>query len=318
MHKTIVFGGTFDHLQKGHKAFIQYAYTIGTYAVIGLTIDDLTLKKAYKDSVLSYEQRKKELIRFLSSIGKDTHFEIVPIQDVYGTTLKDTNIEAIVVTEQTKRGADKINKQRDKIGMQKLPVYVCPMEKDKDHVEISSTRIRAGEIDRNGFVYASLCTKDIVFKREQLESLKKPLGTLYNNTKLEDIQVLPSCFLIGDVVTTYFVHHHRPFSFAMCDGKSERKAITTVKKHGYTYVDSKYENPKGTLNHQLFYYMRDHLGDKNTIHFIVGEEDLLAIFAVLLCPLGTKIYYGQPIDEGIVELTVTEQLKEQMKTLILQ
>lgn len=318
MYKTIVFGGTFDHLHKGHKTFIQYAYTVGVFAVIGLTVDSVISKKEYGASLLSYEERKKELTSFLSSIGKDGQYSIVPIHDVFGTTTKDTSIDAIVVTDQTKHGADEINIQRTRVGMSKLPVYVCPMEKDSGFNTISSTRIRAGEINRDGFVYASICTKDIVFTKEQLETLKKPLGALYKNTELTKISSPVSCMLIGDAVTAYFTNHSMSFSIAMCDGKTERKAITLEKKHGFNYVDSHYINPKGTLNHKLFNYMSNHVTDKNTVHFIEGEEDLLAIFAVLLSPLGTKVYYGQPTDKGIVELTVTEQLKEQMKALILQ
>ncbi len=318
MHKKIVFGGTFDHLHKGHKSFIQYAYTKGEYAVIGLTVDEIVLKKEHTQSILSYDQRKKELSFFLDSIGKNDQYTIIPIHDIYGTTLEDEAIEAIVVTDQTIQGSTEINIQRKKRSKMPLSVYVCPMEQDTNFLVISSTRIRKGEINRDGFVYESLCKKDIVFFDSQLETLKKPLGRLYTNTQLDDIHPSSSCLLIGDAVTDYFTQQKHVFTLAVCDGKTERKTVPLVKRDGYTYIWSNLVNHKGTLNHELFFYMKDHMKESNTIHFINGEEDLLAIYAVLLSPLGSSIYYGQPIHEGIVELFVTEALKEQMKLLILQ
>jgi len=46
------------------------------------------------------------------------------------------------------------------------------------------------------------------------------------------------------------------------------------------------------------------------LHLLVkGEEDLATVAAVLHAPLAATVYYGQP-QEGLVEIIVTETVKE--------
>ena len=48
---------------------------------------------------------------------------------------------------------------------------------------------------------------------------------------------------------------------------------------------------------------------------IQGEEDLLALPAILLAPLGSVVIYGQK-DLGVVVVEVTEEKKEEVKKII--
>jgi uncharacterized protein (UPF0218 family) len=49
---------------------------------------------------------------------------------------------------------------------------------------------------------------------------------------------------------------------------------------------------------------------------IRGEEDLVTAVLLLLLPLQSLIYYGQP-GEGMVEVVVSEELKEKIFTFFM-
>src|SRR5438552_240805 len=112
MYSFLVLGGTFDHLHAGHRAMLDMAFSLSKHVVIGLTTDAMITEKQALDSLQSFDERKKELENYLKETKVLDRSEIVPICDLYGTTLEDTRLEAIVVTSQTKQGARKINEER--------------------------------------------------------------------------------------------------------------------------------------------------------------------------------------------------------------
>jgi uncharacterized protein (UPF0218 family) len=65
-------------------------------------------------------------------------------------------------------------------------------------------------------------------------------------------------------------------------------------------------NPAGMITTSLIKALNK---PKTSLIVIDGEEDLAVIPAVLLNPLGTYVYYGQP-DEGIVEVKITPEIKQ--------
>jgi uncharacterized protein (UPF0218 family) len=65
------------------------------------------------------------------------------------------------------------------------------------------------------------------------------------------------------------------------------------------------KNPAGSINLKLTQALQTH-----KLIFVDGEEDLAAIALMLSLPLGSKIYYGQP-NQGLIEMTVTEEKKDQ-------
>jgi phosphopantetheine adenylyltransferase len=60
----------------------------------------------------SVEERIDDVRRFVCDVKPGLHYNIVPIVDVYGPAGSDKNLECIVVSQETVRGAHAINSRR--------------------------------------------------------------------------------------------------------------------------------------------------------------------------------------------------------------
>ncbi len=146
----VAVGGTFDRLHRGHKKLLLKAFEVGEKVIIGLTTKKMLKNKILEDGILNFEERKKELKNFLKEKGLLNRCEIFPLNDVYGPTITDKNIEGLVVSEETFGRALEINKIRVSKGMSPLIIFVIPLLLAENGKPVSSHRIRSGEIDRNG------------------------------------------------------------------------------------------------------------------------------------------------------------------------
>lgn len=148
--KKVAVGGTFDELHRGHKALLGKAFEVGENVVIGLTSDVFVSKMGKPHRTASYLARRRELLRFLEASGLAQRTEIVPLDDSYGTTMDADGLEALVVSQETEKTAEVINERRKKAGMVPLKIITVNMVSADNKGPISTTRIRSGEIDRNG------------------------------------------------------------------------------------------------------------------------------------------------------------------------
>ncbi len=148
--KVVAVGGTFDELHKGHKALILKAFEVGEQVLIGLCTDEFVAKMKKPHPVASYMERLAELENFLKARGLASRAKIIPLNDVYGVTLQRGCLEALVVSRETEPTARMINEERAKRGLEPLSIVVIDMVPAENHKPISTTRIRKGEIDREG------------------------------------------------------------------------------------------------------------------------------------------------------------------------
>lgn len=143
-------GGTFDQLHRGHRILLTKAFKIGEHVAIGLTSDELVSKLNKPHITASYEERQQGLKAWLKELGSVERAEFVPLYDTYGSSVSDAEIEALVVSEETQRTAEKINIIRNKKGLPKLKIVTVSMVRSENSGTISTTRIRKGEIDSEG------------------------------------------------------------------------------------------------------------------------------------------------------------------------
>ncbi len=158
-YKLVAMGGTFDSFHKGHKILVQKAFRVGDKVIIGLTSDEFVLSQNKSHPVDHYHIRKKELVDFLHELDVIERAQIVTLNDPWGPTITDPNIEALVASDETKNTVNKINELRMKSGLTPLKLITVQMVLADDCERISSTRIREGEIDVEGHVLTDECKK---------------------------------------------------------------------------------------------------------------------------------------------------------------
>ncbi|NJE04254.1 phosphopantetheine adenylyltransferase [Thermococcus sp. MV11] len=148
-YQKVVVGGTFDRLHLGHKALLRKAFEVGEYVYVGLTSDEMIREKPYAEKILPYEIRLKDLIKFFEVNGY-SNYRVIKIQTAIGFADKMKSLEAIVVSEETYKGALIVNRAREENGLRPLEIVTIGLVKSSLGPKISSSLIRAGLIDPFG------------------------------------------------------------------------------------------------------------------------------------------------------------------------
>lgn len=153
-YRKVAVGGTFDLLHKGHVCLIKRALEVGDSVIVGLTSDEMLREHPKKHPVASFEERRKVLLKFLKSLNASERVQIIPLNDPYGPTVTDGEVEALVASYETLGRGDEINEIRHKKGFKPLEVMVIDAVLAEDGMPISTTRIRRGDIDSEGHLPA--------------------------------------------------------------------------------------------------------------------------------------------------------------------
>jgi uncharacterized protein (UPF0218 family) len=149
---------------------------------------------------------------------------------------------------------------------------------------------------------------------ELRSKLKEPFGVLVKGTfdqtmaKMGEIQKQkpPKIISVGDVVTKNLLDYNIPPDLAIVDNQSMRNKLQPSK---HISEGIKVKNPQGTITKEAIEVIKKALKNNNQTHIIVdGEEDLLALIAVLYAPEKSVVVYGQPY-EGIVLVKVSPEKK---------
>lgn len=142
-------GGTFDILHKGHVELLNLAFYLAEHVIIGVSSDEFARSRG-KDIENSYEQRVKELEKVLERYKN--RYSIVRLDDDFGPALDRNDIEALIVSKETEDKGKLLNRLRLEKGLNALEIIVLDMILAKNGKPISSSRIRKGEIDKEGNV----------------------------------------------------------------------------------------------------------------------------------------------------------------------
>jgi pantetheine-phosphate adenylyltransferase len=149
-YQKVSLGGTFDKLHGGHKRLIQQALDIGKIVVIGVATRKMLEKEPKTHEIDSFQARVKEIEGFLKERKAGDRVVITPIDDAFGPALTDEEVDVLVVSRETAFRAREINRLRRERGFKPLKIRVIEMVLAEDDVPISTTRIRRGEINREG------------------------------------------------------------------------------------------------------------------------------------------------------------------------
>ena len=135
-HMKGCLGGTFDVLHDGHMLLFRKAFSEFSELVVGITSDEMASKKR---QVTSYDERKACVITFLEG-ECPIPYTIEKLEDPYGPAL-ESEMEGIVVSEETKPNAVKINVMRVEKGLDPLAIFTIGLLK-KDGKKLSARNLK--------------------------------------------------------------------------------------------------------------------------------------------------------------------------------
>jgi pantetheine-phosphate adenylyltransferase len=150
LFRNVAVGGTFDELHKGHRTLLSKAFEVGDYVFIGLTSDEFVVELHKPHKIAPYSERLADLTCFLDNPEFKNRFEISPLYTSYGLTLSRMDLDALVVSQESVKIGETINKQRVQTGLTPLNIVEIALVPAENKTPISTTRIRAKEIDKEG------------------------------------------------------------------------------------------------------------------------------------------------------------------------
>ncbi|RYP13782.1 hypothetical protein DL765_006731 [Monosporascus sp. GIB2] len=200
LRTTVCLGGTFDHLHPGHKLLLHAAVLLLNVPergakkpcrfIVGITGDELLKRKKYAEYMQPWDVRAMAVIEFLSTVlylsrdgwkrnpdlqlskkegeimarFRDGTIEIqcVVIQDPFGPTITSEDMDALVVSGETRTGGEAVNSKRQERGWHPLEIFevdVLDAEEISDDqptktqdftAKISSTAIRKQKAEARG------------------------------------------------------------------------------------------------------------------------------------------------------------------------
>jgi len=145
----IAMGGTFDIIHHGHITLLSTAFDISEKVIIGLTSDEFVQKKG-KNPIHKYDERLKNLTSIIFKKFPNSYFEISQLQNDFGPAVFEKEVQALVVSDETKNQGNILNKLRTERNLSPVEIIVVPMTLAKDGKRISTTRIKNSEIDSDG------------------------------------------------------------------------------------------------------------------------------------------------------------------------
>lgn len=153
-YDNVCLGGTFDGIHVGHKImFSEATLRCNKKIVVGVTDTNLTKSKILWEIIKPLDERLEEVEEYLKEIDPSIQREVVPISDMYGPTLTQRDLQYLVVSEETLKGGEKVNTERQRKGWPSMDVGIVPLLHDNQDLmtkinekKVSSSTIRLSRL----------------------------------------------------------------------------------------------------------------------------------------------------------------------------
>ncbi|XP_060078671.1 bifunctional coenzyme A synthase-like [Ylistrum balloti] len=168
-----VLGGTFDHIHTGHKILLSEGCLLADKRLtVGVTDGDMNNKKTLSELIQPIQPRLESVRNFIQEVRPNICADVVPIYDAFGPTITDSDLQCIVLSQETKKGGQMVKDERQKKGFPVLEEFVIELVEDKQHNQYEENKISSSSYR------------------------KRLLGTLINTLKIkEDLLAVP--YVIG-------------------------------------------------------------------------------------------------------------------------
>lgn len=143
-YSAVVLGGTFDRLHAGHHILLKAAAELARErVVVGISTGIMLANKEFADLIEPLDVRRQAVEDFIKSVKPGLEVQTEPITDPYGPSIVDAGLEAIVVSKETIKGGEAVNKKRAERGLSHLQVEVVDLIiEDGSTEKVSSTQLR--------------------------------------------------------------------------------------------------------------------------------------------------------------------------------
>ncbi|XP_072927930.1 bifunctional coenzyme A synthase [Hemitrygon akajei] len=147
-YSDVVLGGTFDRLHSAHKILLSVSCLLARKRLlIGVADRELLNGKDLKELIEPYQDRVDKVRTFLLDVNPGIQYELCSLRDPYGPAITDPDLECIVVSDETRKGGDAVNRKRLANALQELAIHQISLVKDVHHTsdeeeKISSSTLR--------------------------------------------------------------------------------------------------------------------------------------------------------------------------------
>uniref|UniRef100_A0A663DQW8 Bifunctional coenzyme A synthase n=1 Tax=Aquila chrysaetos chrysaetos TaxID=223781 RepID=A0A663DQW8_AQUCH len=143
----VAVGGTFDRLHGAHRLLLSACCLLARRRLLaGVADGDLLRHKLLTELIEPYELRAAKLREFLEDVKPSLHYDIVPLVDPYGPSVTDPDLQCLVVSEETRRGGEAVNKKRLENGLPELALYEILLMKDPEHSQNEEEKISSSSL----------------------------------------------------------------------------------------------------------------------------------------------------------------------------
>lgn len=326
MYSHVFVAGTFDGLHKGHEIVLRAAFAQGEKVTIGLTSNNFVQNFKTGKEIAPFNTRKTQLKQWLAEKKLIDRSQVIAIDDPYEPAVSDPQVEALVVTAQNKHRGEEINQKREERGLKPLILVEVPLVPAEDGQPISTTRVRNGEIDREG---------RLVMPESLRPRLQLPLGQVLTGSEITaSFSRHPRQLVIavGDMAAKTLFDAGVVPGLAIVDYRVGRQPFHELEPHLAQIPQFKVKSGPGYISQeametisQWFKQLAAAGEVKPTAIIVDGEEDLLTLPVVISAPIGSVVYYGQPpaaawacgpLREGLVEVEVTKDKQQEAIELL--
>lgn len=324
-YKLIGCGGTFDLFHKGHRSFLRFGLNNAEKLLIGIASDAYAAGRK-KHAIEPYEARRQAVENFLKDENAEGRFEILLLDSVYiPKEWENEPIDALLVTPESLPGAEEINRKRLQEKREVLNIIPTPLSLDQDGGVISSSRIREGQIDREGLLWIEKAwyVRTLLLPSSLRDSLRVPFGEIIDAAVYDfSGDEVDHLIAVGDVTTMLLHKRNIVPQLSVVDLLVEREQrFKTVEEMGLKTVSLTYsvQNTPGLISPEVFERVRDAFIEiargRTILLHVIGEEDLTVLPILLHAPLGWILCYGQP-QAGTVKVIVTEEIKKRCREML--